>query len=335
MLLMRSLSKSSLFGMLLSIVAGGLVIAGVIDRWIGDLGFEVRLRKSSFYVGEPVVADFVWSNESRFTLGVEYWVVARDPLGYFEGIVVGPDLEPTLLFEDGQELKGRPRRLGPLREVHEWLFPGREIRRAVRLEDAFDLSRHGRYKLQVVYTPWYGDSEPGLAGRWRAKRFRSVAETHFEIRPWSDESLVDARSQAAAGDPGAVRLLGLHGDDESISLVLECSASEDREVRYEAAYALGRIGTSEAIASLGEVAVGELDPIIKLQMVVVLMDVDSPEALPWLKLMLHDTVDVSEFSYGSGKRVRFYPIRSAVLTYLENRGEDVEAIFEEEISDSE
>ncbi len=335
MLLMRSLSKSSLFGILLLAVASGIVIAGAIDRGIGDLFFTVQLRKSSFYIGEPVVASFVWSNESRFTLGVEYWVIARGPLGYYEGIVVRPDLETTLLFGDGEELKGRPRRMGPLRDVHEWLGPGREIRRAVRLENAFDLSRNGRYKLQVVYTPSYGAGKLGLANRWLAQRFRTVAETQFEIKPWSDESLVDAVSQAAAGDPGAVRLLGLHGGDESVSLLMKCLVSADRGVRYEAAGALGRIGTSEAIAGLGATAAGELDPIIKRQMVEVLMDMESPEALPWLRLMLNDTVYVSESSNGRGRRFRYYFIRAAVLTYLENRGEDVDAVFEEEISNLE
>ncbi len=329
--------------LLLSAVLGWLIL-GIANRWAGTLVFEVHLRKSEFYVGEPVVAKIVWRNESRIRLGVEHWSVMTGPLGYYLGVEAEPDLEVRLVHESEHELAGRARLLDLLFGAQDPLVPGREISRSVRLERGFDLSQPGSYELQVDFEPLYagaythcdyGAGKPGLAGRWLARRFRSVAETHFEIIPWSDESLLDARSQAAAGDPGAVRLLGLHGGDESISLLLECLVSEDREVRYEAADALGRIGTSAAIAGLGEVAVGELDPIIKFQMVEVLMDLDLTEALPWLKLMLHDTVYVNESSYGSGERVRYYFIRSVVLTYLENRGQDVEAVFEEVISDSE
>ncbi len=316
-------------------VAGALLVLGTLDRWMGSLAFEVRLRRLEFYSGEPVVATILWRNESKVSLEVGYWGVFKGPLGYYWGVDRGQDLGLVVTFEDGQNLKSHARELDIAPGAGEPLLPGREVQRLVRLERAFDLSRQGEYSLQVAYDPWLADSEVGLVKRWLAKRFRSVSESRFRIIPWKESSLSDASERAKAGDPGGARLLGLHGAEDSVVLLLMCLASENLEARYEAAHALGRIGSPSAIRGLGEAAVKESNPKLKSEMVYILRDLGSPETFPWLRKMLEDTVVVRDFTYPSGDILRFYPLRALTWSYLRNRGEEVEAQWEEVVSGSE
>ena len=134
------------------------------------------------------------------------------------------------------------------------LFPGYEIERVVRLEWHFDVAEPGEYRLRMSYKPCYPEGKLYLKARLLYTRFRTVVETPFEVIPWHEDSLSHARELAAAGDPGGFHLMGLHGGVQAVPLLVSGSAHDDKEVRYEAARALARIGGSEAIRGLGMLA---------------------------------------------------------------------------------
>ena len=324
---LRNVLKSALF--LLLVAFGGLTI-GLSDWWLGSLNFEIQLReKPEFYVGEPVIAEFVWRNESRLRLGVEHWSILRSPFGYYEGVEAEADLQVRLVNEDGQEVAAHVRPVDRLFASQAPLLPGTENSRFVSLEQGFDLSQPGSYDLRVDFEPL----EAGVGFRffrtWLAKRFRSSAEVQFQILPWKDGSLAQAQERALAGDPGGARLLGLYGTEASVVPLLEClGAEKNRELRYEAAHALGRIATPAAIRGLGEFMANESDPLLKSVMANTLMDIDSPECFPWLKLVLSDTVVVIDSTYRDGRRYRFYTLRAEAWTYLRSRGVEVDTVWE-------
>ncbi len=329
---MKLARRIVLVGSILLISATGFVFK-CADWWIGELVFEIQLRKAEFYVDEPVVATVVWRNESRISLGLEYLGVITDSLGYYEGVATERDFEMSVVYEGRERLDSHGRQVEADALVQYPLPPGSEIRRAVRLEKGFDLSREGQYRLQVIFEPWLGkgDKGPGLVGRWLSKRFRSVAEVDFDIQSWTVNSLAKVLKDAKAQDSGAIYLLGLHGSSESIPLLSKSIVSEEREVRYEAAHALGRLGSPEAIRVLGVTAVEELDPKLKTVMAVILMRLDSPEGLPWLRMMLEDSVVVRE--HGHDPRIRSFNLRALVWGYLRDRGEEGNAVLEEAIFD--
>ena len=317
---------------LLSFAVAAMTSTDLGESWIGRFDLECELRKAQFYVGEPVVVKLRWRNQSIIPMGVAVWWWDRDALGYYKGFDQKRDFDLSVL-RDGKEVAREQVRIGHMRPnprcIVQPLLPGYEIERVVRLEWHFDVAKPGEYLLRVSYKPCYPEGKPYLKARLLYTRFRTVVETPFEVIPWREDPLSDARELAAAGDPGGFHLLGLHGGVEVVPLLVSGAGHEDKEVRYEAARALARIGGSEAVKGLGELAVAEQDPMLKWKMFHTLMRMDTPEKQPWLMLALEDTLVVDVSDCRRGKQTREYSLRSSVASHLENQGVDVEVVEEE------
>ncbi len=318
---------------LLCLGAAVLTSTDLGESWIGRFELECELRKGQFYVGEPLVVRLRWRNRSMVPMGVVLWQWSRDALGYYKGSDQKRDFHLSVM-RDGKELDQGQVRIGhisPQRLILQPLPPGYQLERIIRLEWHLDLKEPGEYLLRVSYQPCYPEGKLYLKERLLARRFRTVLETPFEVIPWDEDSLSDARELAAAGDPGGFHLLGLHGGVEEVPLLVSESAHEDKEVRYEVARALARIGGSEAIRGLGELAAAEQDPMLKWEMFTTLKRMDWPdtEKHPWLMLALEDTLVVDVSDCRRGKQTREYSLRESVASHLESRGVDVEVVEEE------
>ena len=320
---------------LLCLAVAVLTSTDLGESWIGRFELECELRKAQFYVGEPLAARLRWRNGSIIPMGVVAWRWDRDPLGYYEGSDQELDFDLSVL-RDGkavaQEQVRRPCLAPGSRSILQPLPPGYQIERVVRLEWHFDVAEPGEYLLKVSYKPSYPEGKLFLKERLLARRFRTVLETPFEVIPWREDPLSDARELVAARDPGGFHLLGLHGGVEVVPLLVSSAAHEDKEVRYEAARALARIGGSEAIQGLGELAAAEEDPRLKWEMFNTLMGMEWPdtEKHPWLMLALEDTLVVDVSDCQRGKQTREYSLRSSVASHLEHRGFKVGEVVEEE-----
>ncbi|MCP3998894.1 MAG: HEAT repeat domain-containing protein, partial [bacterium] len=240
---------------LLCLAVAVLTSTDLGESWIGRFDLECELWKAQFYVGEPVVVRLRWRNGSIVPMAVVVWQWFRDPLGYYQGFNPTDDFDLSVM-RDGKAVARKQAHspcFGPAaRTLFQPLPPSYQLERVVRLEWHFDVAEPGEYLLRVSYKPRYPEGKLFLKERLLARRFRTVLETPFEVIPWRQDPLSDARELAAAGDPGGFHLLGLHGGVEVVPLLVSESAHEDKEVRYEVARALARIGGSEAIRGLGE-----------------------------------------------------------------------------------
>lgn len=121
--------------------------------------------------------------------------------------------------------------------VFQLLTPDTPAQAAKDMVDPFDPDKRYRGMSRIAAAPWGGE------------------DVYVRIYAEAIQNDTDVGVRAVAA-----RALGNHGSPEHVKLIVPLLSSEDARVRFEAARALQRLHSNEAIAPLGKLLVGTPDP---------------------------------------------------------------------------
>lgn len=210
------------------------------SRHASDLQFSLRTEKQTHRLGEQVLVTVAWKNVTGHRVRVREW------LGWQSGAFA--------VYRGSQRLEYRCLSVdyvaGPPSHV---LKPQQEYKETIDVAQCYDLQREGAYAVRAE----------SLRAPKEHAAVTQNARVDVELVRVSEQELGQLRPLAAANDALAIRVLGAHRDTQAVPALEKAIEAPGEDVRGDAAVALARIGTAEAIGVLRAHVARETDFVLQ------------------------------------------------------------------------
>lgn len=295
--------------------------------------YSISVPKKKYALGEPLPVTFTLRNKSDSPRKIETW---RGPMA---GVITGEDEYDFAIYRivETKAIRMKYRGIIGCGAASYMVIPANDKWRYTFVMNnlfmsGYVLDKPGTYELRSTYfSQTDAANSDAFSGNIRSRPLR------IQVSLLDRADLKSVRKSLSATNHAAMAILGMHRNEKSVRrLVAICDGSE-AHARRSAYKALSMIGSKRALRALGKRLSREENHSLRVGIIRLLMDSQSPAAVPYLMERLRNDPFTSGFGR-DGKKYRGYLVRRWALMALQKLGaapDDDQYIIEiEETPDS-